>query len=466
VRHHLEAFPIGLWGMLLAAVCWLVLPATFAPVERVLLGAACWLPRQVATWLGQPATAATHERSRLSALTAELEARVWSADVALADAPAFAGEALHCAVLAIGPRQGLRAEQRATAVRRGGGGQPAEITLDHTYAEVADCAPWVTKADSLIGLLQRAGVGAAAADRLDDPARVLLLNHPRAQAQLAAIRANGGELAVVVQAAAPVDPAPLRVELWNDPYRGARLDQRGLPVRTQAAAVSSTPAGLLLGTTRIWGYPRGPAGEALTLGVFVEPAFPSRSLSHVVLWRTHADGHAARAAGAAAAVAAGRRWRQPERMPAIVHDLPGASHGRHLVACAGRLPASTAVVADGLFLGTAQGLAFGTGLLTSFAASRQRWSLLLLPDDASSPPLELAGAVAHNAGGVAWFCPETARSSWPSGHLFTGSNGLHCPAGLWIGRAEPAADQPGELCITTPQDPGPRSCEVLLGGGS
>ncbi|MFM1871093.1 MAG: hypothetical protein RL398_515, partial [Planctomycetota bacterium] len=34
------AFPVGLYGMLLFALCWLTLPSLFAPVERVALGAA------------------------------------------------------------------------------------------------------------------------------------------------------------------------------------------------------------------------------------------------------------------------------------------------------------------------------------------------------------------------------------------------------------------------------------------
>jgi hypothetical protein len=47
--------PFGLYGMLLFALCWLTLPAVFAPIERWLLGTATWLPRAVAAWSGSPA---------------------------------------------------------------------------------------------------------------------------------------------------------------------------------------------------------------------------------------------------------------------------------------------------------------------------------------------------------------------------------------------------------------------------
>ena len=58
VRKRSEAFPVGLYGMLLFALCWLTLPAAFAPVERILLGATCLLPRGVVLCFGAPVQAA------------------------------------------------------------------------------------------------------------------------------------------------------------------------------------------------------------------------------------------------------------------------------------------------------------------------------------------------------------------------------------------------------------------------
>ena len=50
VRRKPPAFPAGLYGMLLFALCWLTLPGVFAPIERLLVGAACVVPR---AWSGR-----------------------------------------------------------------------------------------------------------------------------------------------------------------------------------------------------------------------------------------------------------------------------------------------------------------------------------------------------------------------------------------------------------------------------
>ena len=48
----------ALAGMLLFALCWLTLPTVFAPLERVLVGGACAVPRWWASWFGSPVAAA------------------------------------------------------------------------------------------------------------------------------------------------------------------------------------------------------------------------------------------------------------------------------------------------------------------------------------------------------------------------------------------------------------------------
>jgi hypothetical protein len=430
--------------MLLCALCWLTLPAVFAPVERWLVGAACLPPRLWASWFAVPAMAsAPAELRTLGELTEDLHRRVRREDERGTHPLQDHHDAVHCAVVA--------------TARRGGGGLPCELRLDHSHAEVADCSQWVTKGESLVGMLVRPGQGPAALDRPHDPARVMLLNHPQARPLFASVELGDGDvLRTVVRGAATVDPAALRVDLWDDPYRGASLDRGGLAVRTAALSADDAPAGLLLGQTLIWGYPGVESGPSLTLGVYVVPGIEHRALSHVVLWRPEASTAAAAAPSAVLTLG---------RTAAVVHDLPGARNGRHLVVADGPVPDQAAVVQDGLFLGTARGLAFGTGLVTSFVASRQRWSLLLLPDDPLLPPRELEARIVATDRNLAWLrcSARPGADRLCSGYLFTGSNGLHCPAGLWIGRAEPHPHDPDLLQVLTPIETGPRPCEVLGG---
>lgn len=456
MRQRSPAFPVGLYGMLLFALCWLTLPPVFAPLERWLVGATCLLPRTVARWSGDPAVAAaTDVRKRREEIGEELAARTRLYDVAGARSLVSGEfEPVLCAVT----------EVLSDVARRGGASQPAEVRLDRSYAELAGCAEIVTKGDALLGFLQRPGVGVAADDEPGDPARVMLLHHRLARPVCGSLTLPDGEqLRLVVRPAAAVDPAPLCADLWDDPYRAARLDRSGGIVRTATFAgdAPAVPAGMLLGRTRIWGYERLGGAEALTIGVFIVPPVEPRALAHVVLWR-----HAA--AGTVAADA--RELAAAKFVAATVHDLPGAVNGRHLLAAAQAVPDGAAVVQDGALLGTARGLSFGMALVTSFAASRHRWSLVLMPDG-DGRPLELGGEVVHAERNVAllrWqgdpFTGESERL--PEGHLFTGSNGPHCPAGLWIGTARQHDVERDLLVITTPADFGARAVQVAIAGGA
>ncbi|MFY9343511.1 MAG: hypothetical protein WAT39_13525, partial [Planctomycetota bacterium] len=58
MRQRSAAFPVGLYGLLLFALCWLTLPAVFAPLEPLLVGACCLSVRLVATFAGDPVGAA------------------------------------------------------------------------------------------------------------------------------------------------------------------------------------------------------------------------------------------------------------------------------------------------------------------------------------------------------------------------------------------------------------------------
>lgn len=454
MRHHSTAFPVGLYGMLLFALCWLTLPAVFAPLERWALGATCVLPRAVASWWSEPAVAAGDEQvERLRALATDLAARTQHAAVAGARSLLpVQFEPVSCVVR----------EVAGDVPRRGGGGRPAELRLDRTYAQLADCADVVTKGDALLGLLQRPGRGVAADDGPDDFARVVLLHHRAARPVGAVLeQADGGRLRLVVRGAASIDPAPLRADLWDDPYRAARLERGGEAVRTVASpADEGIPAGLLVGWTRIWGYQDAAGADSLTIGVFVVPPVDAAALSHVVVWR---DGSRARVSDAAPTVA--HRERQ---VSAVLRDVPGAVHGRHLLGLDGQVPDGAAVVQNGRFLGTARGLPFGGGLVTSFAASRHRWSLILLPDDPGARPRELEGRVETADGDAAWVrCSgdafEGATGRLPGGFLFTGSNGPHCPVGLPIGAAAPHPDRPDVLVVASPRLAGPQFVQVVVG---
>ncbi|MFN8824272.1 MAG: hypothetical protein ACK501_04850 [Planctomycetota bacterium] len=452
MKPKVPAFPVGLYGMLLFALCWLTLPTVFAPVERLLVGASCLVPRLWAGALGSPAHAgASDERQASADLRAALSTRVEAADGDALQAR-FGREllAVHCAVLAA---QGVGRRSARTA--------PVELVLDRSYAELAECERFVTKGDKLVGYLLQPGRGIASADRPEDPARVALLSHPSSAPFCAAlVDEGGGELRMVVRPAAVVDPAPLRVDLWDDPYRAARLGRSGNEVRTLALAGDDAPLpdGLLVGSSVVWGYPQKDGGDALTLGVFVQPPFDPRALSSVVAWRRN------RGDGDTSSTSAKPL---PAGLPGIVYDLPGAAQGRHLLVVDDGVAAG-AVVHDGHFVGLAHGLAFGCGLVTSFAASRHRWSLLLLPDDPSLAPEELDAEVIGADANVATLRLRSARPAsrgpLPAGQLFTGSNGRDCPAGLWVGHAEPHPNERSWFVVVTATAPGPRQVEVLRGG--
>ncbi|MFN9758859.1 MAG: hypothetical protein ACK58X_20865 [Planctomycetota bacterium] len=431
-----SAFPVGLYGALLVALCALTLPGAFQPVERALLGAVARISRAAAALAGEPVgatAAATAVDDQRSARSADVVHRVASHHVAGAPAELAARHGpVHCRVLAVGGRGG-------------GGGAPCELRLDRTYADLADGLPFVTQGECFVGYLAQPGGAGAPDDVVSDLARVLLPNHPlalplHAEVELAAT----SRLRVVVRPAAAADPAPVRVDLWDDPYAAARMDRALLPVRTRAVAGSASPVpgGLRLGTTRIWGYARTGDDEALTLGVFVAPEPRASALSHVVAWRRDAAG-----AGAEPALAA-------EVAPGVVRQLPGRAGGRFLLVADGEVPDGAAVVCAGALLGVAKPLAFGSGLVTAFAVSRQPWTFLLAPDGGDAPPIELRGAVVRAAGGQAWvrvLGDHLAASPLPAtGELFTGSNGMHCPAGLSIGRCQADPQDLNQLVITLP----------------
>lgn len=443
------AFPAGLYAMLLFALAWLTLPRVFAPLERWLVGSACFVPRVGSAWLGEPAMAANREELALiGELSDELLDRVKRNDCAGAGITMPVGDtSILCGVLSVG--------------RRGGGGEPSELLLDYTYAELAGCREIVTKGPVLLGFLLQPGVGRAVDDGPNDPARVMLCNHRDAPRLYAALEnQDGSQLRFVIEPAASVDPAPLRVDFWDDPYRAAKLRESQQRVYTLPIAFGHqrVPGGLLVGRTRRWGYERDGDEDSLTIGMFVTPAVAPRALSHVVVWRSGEHPAAPREFHST--------LRSRRRIQAVVYDLPGATRGRHMLVADEDVPDGAAVVQDGLFLGSARGLCLGSALVTSFAASRQNWSLLFLPTEGNGGPVELHGSVVRTEGNVAWL-----KWSGPSreqlarlgnGFLFTGSNGKFCPASLWIGRAVPDQFERNLLKVIVPIMKGPRIAEVIV----
>ena len=431
-----NAFPVGLYATLLLALCWLLLPEVLRPVERFLLGVACLPQRALSVLGGAPAYALPREHlARLAQLESELRRRSTQNDVErVRPLMPAALEPMACAVL--------------TASRRGGGGVPCELLLDRTYQDLAGCADLVTCGDVLLGFLAQPGIGPAAADLATDPARVLLLNHPDGRQVAASLPlAAGSTLRCVVGPASIVDPAPLRTTLHDDPYRAAAFAEGGVPLRTlalDAPWIGAMPSGLLLGTSRVWGYETG--GETLTIGLFVELVHDPRALPQVVLWQSVPGSVPTRL--------------QPERLPARAGPLPDQGGGRWLVQGSRSLPDGAAVVQDGVCLGTLRSVAFGQGLCTPFASSRHAWSLWLLPDDPELAPLGIYGEVVYASGATAWFRERGGFHGGGGGFVFTGSNGADCPPGLLLGRAEPDLARK-TWRITVPALHGNQRVEVL-----
>lgn len=443
------AFPVGLYAMLLFALAWLTLPALFAPLERWLVGSATAVPRLASLWSGHPASAAGRDDLvRVEELRQQLRLRVEQKE--FTRDPRFVppgSEQVLCGVL--------------SASRRGGGGRMSELLLDHSYDELTGCGRIVIKGDQLIGFLMEPGRGRAEDDLPSDPARVMLCNHRDAPRLYAGIELGAAPLRFVVRSGSAADPAPLRVDMWDDPYRAAQLDEAGLEVRTRQLQFGGdryeVPPGLLLGRARVWGYDDRQTDDVLTIGVYVEPMFEPRALSHVALRRPRAGLPVA---------APESRLREHSRASGVVYDLPGAHRGRHLLVTDGVVPEGAAVTQRGLLVGVARGLCMGSALMTSFPSSRQRWSLLFLPDDPAAPVVEMSGVVERAAGNVAWVRwqgpPREAVARLGPGFLFTGSNGRFCPSGLWVGRAVPDAFERDLLEVRAPVAPGPRAVEVLV----
>lgn len=414
-----RVFPVGLYGALVAALCALALPSVTEPVEKALLGAV-GLPLRVWSRL-QPVVvdAGATRAGHVAQLQEQLQLRLQSTLV-------------RGALELVDP--GLRPEVVPVVARRrpGGGGLPSELVLGTSFAALDGCAAFVTSGDALVGFVARPGQAGAADEDAAQPARVLMLHHPESLRVAASMQAPTGArpLHLVVEAAASLDPWPLRTSLWDDPYGASRFRDSGAEVRSMRVPEpwgQGLPTDLLVGRARIWGYESGE-----TIGVYVEPAFEPRAISHVVVWRqvpAVSDGEPAAPPPA------------PQPVAVKLLSLPGLD-GRRLHASwarTDRVADGAAVSQEGVCIGTVRTLALGQGLVSAFHATRHPWSLLLLPEEAGQPVVELQGTVDGAVPGGLRIGLGGASARAARGWLFTGSNGPNCPPGLLLGRVVDAA---------------------------
>jgi len=399
--------PLGLCGLLVVAAGLALFPRWVEPIE----GPARWLmclPLRV--WPGSAAHAAPPP-APVAARAAGALARI-DADALAGAAPLFAAGAvpLVCRVLE----------------RRGGGGGrlPTRLVLDRTVAELAGSLGLVTRGSALVGFLEEPDPERAGASTL---AVVRCVHAPHASAPrrlLAAAAFEDGEpLRFVVEPGSRIDPWPLRIGLLEDPYRASRVQAGGVAVRTLACTVGSVavPEGLDLGVLRVWGY-AGDASDVLPVGFFVEPAFDARAVVTVVVWRP-----------AAAAREAGAPGDDIDYRLAHGALLPP---GLRAFLLTGReaTPEGAAVVGrDGQLFGLVEAAGPGDAVAASFATPGRTWSLLLVPDDPDRAPVECTAQVLGARG-----AQVDVRLASPvppfSGEVLTGAQGLHCPAGLRVGR--------------------------------
>lgn len=413
-------FPVGLYGTLLAGLFGVTFPGALAPIESAARTLVC-LPLRAYSLIGtaNPVLANTTDPGPPTVLDD------------LGRATRRAGR---------GPIGFLPKVFRVRESRSGPLGTIDELVLDATVGELRGAAAVVTVGDALIGHLFLGG-----ADQ--DRARVRLLTYhprsdprdfelrvgerappPRVAAQVSCREVDGRDtLHFLVEPARSIDPWPLRCTLLDDSYLASRLRESGAVVTTaKPNGESSLPAGMTIGRLMIWGYPK----RGIPVGLFVAPAVDPRSISAVTLWRPGGSDR-------------GPRSLQPAQVGRFLpvwlsrYPAPRPVKKRWLVtSTAGAvLPDGAALVDSGRFLGRLHAPWSGQSLVTPFQGSTRTWTLVLRTS---------GGGVVGVVGRIIGTEPDgrlrlkvAAPSTLEAGQLFTGINGLHCPAGFYIGVATP-----------------------------
>ena len=434
-------FPVGLYGTLLAALFGVTFPAALAPVEAAARTIVC-LPLRAYSMSGvaNPVVAAATP-TPASDVFADLGKSV------------LAGGR--------GPAGYLPQVCRVRDKRAGPSGIVDELELDVTVSELQSAAALVTVGRALVGHLVLSG-GADARARVQllayRPRRGsagfdLRVGDPAAPRRVAAqvpcreIDAQG-TLHFLVEPSRSIDPWPLRCSLLDDSYLASRLRRSGgLVTTSDQSGDSDLPKGLAIGRLMIWGYPR----RGIPVGLFVDPAVDGRAIHSVTVWRR---------------AGAGRRPAlRPEQVGSFLpvrltrYPAPRPSRVRWMVTstAGATLPDGAALVDRGRFLGCLRAPWSGQSLVTPFSVSTRTWALVVR--SAGGAVFDAVGRIVGTEADGRLRIELESPASVEAGALFTGNNGLHCPAGLYIGAVTPGLGP--EMRVAVAEGPALRP-EVFL----
>ena len=356
--------------------------------------------------------------------------------------------------------------------RRNRVGMVDQLCLWALAEDLVGCHPMVTAGDQLLGFLaphDPSAPGTAAAvvrllhyrprvksfrGRPGESIRPQATPVPRRVPARIAIP-DHRELRCLVEPARSMEDWPLRCVQIERPYLASRLRRSGQPVTTDHVAGDPQgvlPAGLSIGTLKIWGYP----ARDIPVGLYVQPAKDPEAIATVVLWHPAATAQGVGDLTMMSAAIRGEpvRWMQ----------IPAPSGPRWLVTARSgiRLRPSAALVQDGVLLGTLQDPWSGQSLVLPFDQDPRSWSVLLLPKGAAAV-VELTVRVQRRHGRVLTLSvgdpAGLPTGGLEGGYLFTGANGPHCPLGLFLG----AVLEDAEGLLLRRPDEGILRPEVYLG---
>jgi hypothetical protein len=321
-----------------------------------------------------------------------------------------------------------------------------ELILDVRRADLLHAKGYVTFGDSLVGFLSPRAVEG------DDPlaglARVELLGHRsrhRMPRRVPAHIAMGDDapLAMLVEPSGSIDRWPLRCALLDDPYRAAQLAAGGQPAFTSGLRedpLGVLPAGLGLGTLRVFGY-RNEGGRVLPIDLLIEPSHDPRTLDAVCVWFATAPD----------APAAGTRAHSvPVRLRRLPVPVPNARRFLATTATATfALVAGAPVLDGGRLLGVCAEVGERFAVVTEFGSRGESWHLRWLvrsDDDAGERPSTaiLARVIARDRERVLFQLESPAELSG-EGDLFTCVRSPALPAGLWLGTTKRLSAEQFEL---------------------
>jgi hypothetical protein len=328
---------------------------------------------------------------------------------------------------------------RVRESRKGPSGVVDELVLDARVAELRQAASIVTVGNCLVGYLSLRGDDQDRArvrllsyhDRRDSKNFALRVGQPippprvAAQAPCREIDAQG-TLHFLVEPSRSVDPWPLRCTLLDDPYLASRLRRSGGTVTTSLQSDDpGVPAGLLIGNLMIWGYP----SRGIPVGLFVKPSVDPQGISAVTIWRPAGDLAQPRLEPAHVGRFLPVRFsRYPAPRPVGVRWLVTSMAGA-------TLPDGAALIDSGRFLGRLHAPWAGQSLVTPFAASTRSWTLLV--KNAAGVVTQVVGRIVGKQADGRLRIDLDSPAAIEAGDLFTGTNGRHCPAGFYIGKANP-----------------------------